>query len=338
MTETSTIHHAWHHPSSFYCPIAQQCMSDPVMLADGHSYERADIERWLCNHATSPVSGVQLPHRTITANHALRNAIEEYFQQIFQVHRRAIRRTFQAWNWSMGPGQELDKGSNATLLRTIDALMQCALLMNAKKSLDVVLQQVVEEAKAVVGAEVGMVFLVDATGKHLVSTMNDEDKELRLPVTEGIIGHVVATGESVLCDDAYADARFDKRLDMELGCTTEALICVPLVVQSKSGDVRGVIQLCNKMGVGMARVNSMHPSKANRARCVSGNLSGDSDGQFTPQDLAFLQLFAGQAATTIVGAYPDDGGDACCRLPNLVGSPATSTRPGSSPQERSVTS
>ena len=35
------------HPPSFYCPISQQCMHDPVVLADGHTYECRYIERWL---------------------------------------------------------------------------------------------------------------------------------------------------------------------------------------------------------------------------------------------------------------------------------------------------
>merc|ERR1719492_314901 len=106
----------WSHPASFYCPISQQCMHDPVFLADGHTYERRHIERWLQEHSSSPVSGLQLPRTDVIPNHALRNAIEEYFQQIFSVHRRAIRKTIN------GPGTFDDEslGSNGALLRTID--------------------------------------------------------------------------------------------------------------------------------------------------------------------------------------------------------------------------
>ena len=32
--------------SSFYCPITQDIMTDPVLTVDGHSYERAAIEEW----------------------------------------------------------------------------------------------------------------------------------------------------------------------------------------------------------------------------------------------------------------------------------------------------
>merc|ERR1719221_1540520 len=83
----------WSHPASFYCPISQQCMHDPVVLVDGHTYERRHIERWLQEHTTSPVSGLQLPRLDIIPNHASRNAIDEYFQQELSVHRQAIGRT-----------------------------------------------------------------------------------------------------------------------------------------------------------------------------------------------------------------------------------------------------
>merc|ERR1719240_236430 len=78
------------HPPSFYCPISHQCMHDPVILTDGHTYERRHIEQWLESHDTSPVSGVRLVTSRLFSNHALRNAIEEYFEQVFSGHRQAI--------------------------------------------------------------------------------------------------------------------------------------------------------------------------------------------------------------------------------------------------------
>merc|ERR1719169_204733 len=101
----------WQHPPSFYCPISQQVMHDPVCLSDGHTYERRHIERWLRNHNTSPVSNEELPQKATFPNHALRNAIDEYFQQVFSVHRRAIRRTIPV------PDAQQSFRSNASLLR-----------------------------------------------------------------------------------------------------------------------------------------------------------------------------------------------------------------------------
>ena len=40
---------------AFLCPIGCSTMRDPVFLADGHSYERANIDAWIeRRHAASP--------------------------------------------------------------------------------------------------------------------------------------------------------------------------------------------------------------------------------------------------------------------------------------------
>ena len=44
-------------PDLVLCPISQEVMEDPVCTADGHTYERREIFRWLCKHDTSPLTG-----------------------------------------------------------------------------------------------------------------------------------------------------------------------------------------------------------------------------------------------------------------------------------------
>ena len=60
----------------FRCPITLVTMVDPVIAADGHSYERAALEAWLANHRTSPFTGAPLEHMHVTPNHRLRSMIE----------------------------------------------------------------------------------------------------------------------------------------------------------------------------------------------------------------------------------------------------------------------
>ena len=62
-------------PDGFECPITHEVMDDPVVAADGQSYERAAIARWLANHESSPATGARLPNRELTPNVALRKAI-----------------------------------------------------------------------------------------------------------------------------------------------------------------------------------------------------------------------------------------------------------------------
>ncbi|CAI5474457.1 unnamed protein product [Closterium sp. Yama58-4] len=59
-------------PPAFVDCITQEIMQDPVITADGHSYERAAIENWLMHHDTSPMTGKVLPplHSTPAATAA----------------------------------------------------------------------------------------------------------------------------------------------------------------------------------------------------------------------------------------------------------------------------
>ena len=68
-------------PVDFFCPITQEMMVDPVICADGHSYERAAISQWLSSHATSPKTNAQLEHTNLIPNHTLRGSIEQFREQ-----------------------------------------------------------------------------------------------------------------------------------------------------------------------------------------------------------------------------------------------------------------
>jgi hypothetical protein len=43
-------------PDNFLCPITNEVMEDPVVAADGHTYERAAIETWFRRRNTSPMT------------------------------------------------------------------------------------------------------------------------------------------------------------------------------------------------------------------------------------------------------------------------------------------
>ena len=63
---------------AYLCPIGRDLMRDPVTCADGHSYERQNIERWLMMSNKSPLTLLPLIDKTITPNHTLKKAIEEW--------------------------------------------------------------------------------------------------------------------------------------------------------------------------------------------------------------------------------------------------------------------
>ena len=55
-----------------------EVMSDPVMAADGHAYERTAIERWLATKSTSPLTGGELEHSILVPSHMLRRMIRNW--------------------------------------------------------------------------------------------------------------------------------------------------------------------------------------------------------------------------------------------------------------------
>lgn len=66
-------------PSEYICPITQEVFEDPVLAADGYTYEREPILKWLqTGHTASPMTGDQLAHPGLTPNHALRSAVRQW--------------------------------------------------------------------------------------------------------------------------------------------------------------------------------------------------------------------------------------------------------------------
>jgi len=66
-------------PHAFVCPLTFEIMQDPVLLVgDGQTYERAEIERWLQTKQTSPMTNAKLATTLIAPNVALRGLIIEF--------------------------------------------------------------------------------------------------------------------------------------------------------------------------------------------------------------------------------------------------------------------
>lgn len=63
------------------CPITHEIMSDPVIAADGHTYEREGIERWFETHETSPVTREALESRRLLPNRAMKSMIEQWREE-----------------------------------------------------------------------------------------------------------------------------------------------------------------------------------------------------------------------------------------------------------------
>eukprot|EP00967_Tisochrysis_lutea_P109201 scaffold169821_cov31-Tisochrysis_lutea.AAC.1 len=61
------------------CPFSKDPMHDPVVCADGHTYERLYITAWMLKSegAIGPMTGLSLPSKVLTPNHFACNIIEQ---------------------------------------------------------------------------------------------------------------------------------------------------------------------------------------------------------------------------------------------------------------------
>ncbi|ETN24761.1 hypothetical protein PPTG_00970 [Phytophthora nicotianae INRA-310] len=64
-------------PEQLICPITGCPMVDPVVAADGHSYEREAIMQWFTTSDISPMTGMHMPTTQVFPNFTLRQLSEE---------------------------------------------------------------------------------------------------------------------------------------------------------------------------------------------------------------------------------------------------------------------
>lgn len=56
-------------PEKYLCPITQEIMTDPVVAADGQTYQMDSIKEWLNRgKIKSPLTGVILPNTILPDN------------------------------------------------------------------------------------------------------------------------------------------------------------------------------------------------------------------------------------------------------------------------------
>lgn len=86
-------------PKGFLCPLTMEILYDPVLDAEGNTYERSAIMEWLQNHHTSPISRQPLSEHILKPNNSLRDAIHEYMGDDWteqrSLHHKRVERSSQ---------------------------------------------------------------------------------------------------------------------------------------------------------------------------------------------------------------------------------------------------
>jgi HD-GYP domain-containing protein (c-di-GMP phosphodiesterase class II) len=150
---------------------------------------------------------------------------------------------------------------------------------------DELLNRIMSYACDLLGVEATSIWLRDEAHGDLVlhlATGNRREHMAaqRVPEGHGFIGHVVATGETLIANDVANDPRFYRKIDAKSGFITRALLCVPLrAPRIELGGQRGSVE----------------------ARIIGGAQAlNPRDGRtFSAEDVSLFQSLASQAATVI---------------------------------------
>lgn len=119
-------------------------------------------------------------------------------------------------------------------------------MVSKETKLNPLLEVIAIQVKTILGCDRCSVFIYD---KHTHSlwakvAMGLEKTEIRIPVGNGVVGHVAASGMSINIPDAYADSRFSKELDKLTGYRTKNILATPL--KNINGQIVGVFEAINK--------------------------------------------------------------------------------------------
>lgn len=72
-------------PKPFFCPITKELMREPVMLEEGHTYERTAILEWFDRgNRTCPDTGQELQSLDLMPNVKLQQAMDEFFSNMYK--------------------------------------------------------------------------------------------------------------------------------------------------------------------------------------------------------------------------------------------------------------
>ena len=166
----------------------------------------------------------------------------------------------------------------------LEALVNIIQKISSTLDREQVLLCIIEAARDLLSVEASSLFLLDEETSELtlyISQHTDKTHlpRLRIPPGKGIIGHVVATGETVCSHDVHQDGRHFPGIDQITGFQTRSLLAVPLRSPAVVlGQDRGEAE--SKIIGGLEAVNKIN-------------------GIFTNEDAQLLSTLANQAATVL---------------------------------------
>src|SRR4051812_10920948 len=130
---------------------------------------------------------------------------------------------------------------------TLEQLIRISALLNSTLNLPELLRRIMSSAKELLGAEVCSIMLKDEETGDLVFEVSlgersEEVTKLRIPIGQGIAGHVAQTGEPLIIDSVKDSPFFYGTIDSQVGFETRNMLAVPIQVKDR---VIGVVEVIN---------------------------------------------------------------------------------------------
>lgn len=115
-----------------------------------------------------------------------------------------------------------------------------------EKRLDQLIELLANQVKIILEADRCSIFIVDKNQQELWSKVaHDIDgRILHFPISQGVIGFVARTGQTMNIIDAYNDPNFNPDTDIRTGYKTKTILA--MAMKNSAGKVLGVFQVLNK--------------------------------------------------------------------------------------------
>ena len=157
--------------------------------------------------------------------------------------------------------------------KEVQALLDVATALGQSLKLGELVSRIMALTSQIMDADRSTLFLIDEERRQLWSKVAQglEETEIRIPMDQGIAGHVARTGETLNIPDAYQHELFNPEVDRKTGYRTRTILAHPL--RDSEGKVFGVTQVINRR-----------------------------DGAFGPDDERRLDAFSAQAAVCLENA------------------------------------
>jgi len=148
----------------------------------------------------------------------------------------------------------------------LKALLEVAEIMSGIMDIDNLVLTIMDRACHLLRTERCSLFLVDTESQELITRFQGGlDRQIRIPLSRGIVGYTATTGTIINIPDAYNDSRFDKTTDIKTGFRTRSILTVPII--NNRGEIAGVTEMINRIDGGAFDDDDIKMMKAFNVFC-----------------------------------------------------------------------